>query len=278
MACINAGAMTTRSAALAIALFACGPATGGETPWQEIAPGVQLRLITSGEITADGTTYAALEIDMPANTKTYWRVPGETGLPLEIDLAGSSGVASHKVHWPYPERQKTGEYLDYVYHGPTVLPLELEAGAGSHLEMKATLGICSDICMPAQAAFSIALAEPVKDAPNSLRIRQALAETPVAWTEPSPVIGDVALTEEGGAIAVKVLDPRVDAASLIAATVPGEPVFGVPQKSPEPNLVLIPILGAENDAALVGEDVQLTFMTEMGAFEVTRPVEPTVTE
>ena len=52
----------------------------------------------------------------------------------------------------------------------------------------------------------------------------------------------------------------------------GEPLFGTPQKSPEPNLVLVPIHGKADPSELLNQPVQLTFMTDMGAFEVVRPV------
>ncbi|OYW99582.1 MAG: hypothetical protein B7Z15_20990, partial [Rhizobiales bacterium 32-66-8] len=103
-------------------------------------------------------------------------------------------------------------------------------------------------------------------------IRQALAMTPIAWeTDPQP-IGTVVYDAEAGMLAVRVGDPDVDPASLIASTVSGEPLFGTPQKSPEPDLVLIPVLGKSDEIDLDNQDVQLTFMTGMGAFEVTRPV------
>ena len=68
-----------------ILALAAAPACAGATAWQELAPGVKLRLVASDTLSADGTTLAALELDMPAGTKTYWRVPGESGIPTELD-------------------------------------------------------------------------------------------------------------------------------------------------------------------------------------------------
>src|SRR4051794_13151584 len=103
--------------------FIAVPVQAGETAWQEVAPGVNLRLISSGQIKPDGTTLVGLELDMPETNKTYWRVPGETGLPTELDFSGSTGVHGHKILWPYPTRHETADYLDYVYFGPVVLPV-----------------------------------------------------------------------------------------------------------------------------------------------------------
>lgn len=245
-----------------------------ETPWQEVAPGVKLRLISTGQFKANGTALIGLEIDMPASTKTYWRVPGETGLPTEIDIEGSSGVVGHQILWPYPVRDQTEDYLDYVYYGPVVLPIELQLdGSAAQLELAAVLGVCSDICIPVQARFSLPLTDAEVDRPNGLRIRQALANSPIPWQgDPQPV-GDAEYLPETQMLAVHV-GSDLDPASLIAATADGQPLFGAPQKSPQPDLVLMPVLEQDEGADLVGRDVQLTFMTGMGAFEVTRTIQP----
>lgn len=259
---------------LAILLAASAlPATAGETAWHDVAPGVKLRLISTGQIKPDGTTLLGLEIDMPETSKTYWRVPGDTGLPTELDFAGSTGVTSHDVVWPYPTRQETDGYLDYVYFGPTVLPIELTLDAAkAQAEVAVTLGICSDICVPAQARFSLDLAGTAPDRANGLRIRQALAMAPIMWAGDPQPIGDVDYDVATRMIEVHVIDPDVDPASLIAATASGQPLFGTPQKSPEPNLVLIPVLDKGDEMNWANQDVQLTFTTGMGAFIVARPV------
>ena len=258
--------------AITLALLAA-PAHAGETGWQEVAPGVKLRLISTGQVKPDGTTLIALELTMPETNKTYWRVPGETGLPTELDFTGSTGVRSHRILWPYPTRYESGDYLDYVYFGPTVLPVELSVEPGSpSLELSAILGVCSDICVPAQASFSLPLLDDQPDRPNGLRIRQALALAPMPWQDEPQPIGDVEVWRDAGMLAVRVDDAGLDPASLIAATDTGEPLFGTPQKSPEPNLVLIPILGKVEELDLENQAVQLTFLTGMGAFEVKRTV------
>lgn len=259
-------------AALTLMLSTAAAAYAGETAWQEVSPGVSVRLVSTGQIRADGTTLVGLEIDMAETTKTYWRVPGEAGLPTRLDFAGSVGVDQHEVLWPYPSRIEEDGYLDYVYLGPTVLPIELKvSGMEPQVELGVLLGVCSDVCVPAQAQFSLPLAEDQPDRANGLRIRQALAMTPLQWDgDPQPV-GNVEHWADQDVLAVWVSDPDLDVASLIAATSSGVPIFGAPQKSPEPNLVLIPILGAGGDA-LEGQTIELTFLTGMGAFELSRPV------
>lgn len=253
-------------------LLLTATANAGETPWQEVAPGVSLRLISSGQIKASGTTLLGLEIDMPQTTKTYWRVPGDTGLPAEFNFSGSD-VTSHQVIWPYPTRDAKDDYLDYAYFGPTVLPIAVSVTPGEPVaELAVVLGVCSDICVPAQAKFTLPLVDHAPDRANGLRIRQAIAMAPMPWTGDADLIGTVSHRPQANAIAVTIGDPSFNIASLIASTATGEPVFGAPQTGATTGEVLIPIRGHESGAALTDQEVQLTFMTDDGAFEVTRPI------
>ncbi|WP_375449752.1 protein-disulfide reductase DsbD domain-containing protein [uncultured Devosia sp.] len=260
---------------LGLLVLLATPLAAAETPWQTVAPGVAMRLVSTGQIKADGTTLVGVEVDMPADTRTYWRVPGETGLVTELDFAGSTGITAHRILWPYPQRIEAGGYLDYVYLGPTVLPVELtlDAPAGQ-AEVSVVMGICSDICIPAQARFSLPI-DGAKDMPNGVRIRQAAAMVPIAWDNARQPIGAVRYDAADRLLSVQLTDPDIDPASLIAATEDGEPLFGLPQKSPEPDLVLIPVLSKSHEIDLESQLIQLTFTTGMGAYVVNRSVQAT---
>ena len=250
------------------------PLEAGETAWQELAPGVMVRLISAGEVDEAGKAWFALELDMPEDTRTYWRVPGEAGLPTELDFSGSSGIAGHTQHWPMPVRDETAGYLDYAYFGHTVLPVELDVTEPSGtVDIEATLGICSDICVPAQARLSLPVLEAQPDTANGLRIKQALADVPVDWQEGPEPAGGAVLSADGSSILVEIDTAVVDPDSLIVAGDLDAPLFGAPQKSPQRNLVLLPIMGKTDNSVLDGMQVDLSFMTPMGAFEVTRTIE-----
>ncbi len=255
-------------------LCACLPTMAAETAWQTVAPDVSVRLISSGQVTPSGKALVALEIDMPETTKTYWRVPGESGLPVDLDFSASNGVESYSMLWPYPMRETKSGLLDYVYYGHTILPIELDlAGSDGVVDVMATLGICSEICVPAQLRLNLPITSEAPDAPNSLRIKQALAEVPIAWTENEEPLGSVSVVPGTAAIAIAGLTDGVDPDSLIAATSDGDPLFGAPQKSPHGDLVVLPILSKSDNSALYGMDVEVTFMTDMGAYVVSRTIE-----
>ena len=265
-------AMRLHPALALLPLAITAPVAAAETPWQTVAPGVTLRLVSAGTVKPDGTTWIGIDLDMPANAKTYWRVPGETGMPTELNFAGSQGVTGNTIFWPYPQRDQSERHLDYVYHGPTLLPVQLKLDAPTaQIEVSVVMGICSEICIPTQARFSLPV-DGAKDMPNGLRIRQAVAMAPIAWDSGPEPIGDVQYRAADRMLAVQITNPDLDPDSLIAATDNGEPLFGTPQKSPEANLVLIPVLDKTEEINLESQPVQLTFTTGMGAYEVTRSV------
>lgn len=258
-----------RTALLLSFLGLCAPAVAAETPWQEVAPGVKLRLISADVRQADGSTMLALEVDMPADHKTYWRVPGQSGLPTEIDWQGSTGMTDGQIVWPFPIREEVGGYLDYVYHGPTVLPVRLSLADGPlHVKAAVTMGICSDICVPAMADFTLNVPLDKPDAGNGLRISQAMALTPIPWDGSDTAFGDITFDSNTNGIAVTLDDPAIDPASLLAATDAADIVFGAPQKSPEGAAVFLPILGGDAAEALNGKNIHLTFMTNSGPYDI----------
>lgn len=251
------------------------PVVGAETAWSELAPGVRARLIASEVRRADGTTLVGLEVEMPGTTKTYWRVPGEAGIPTEIDVAGSSGVERATILWPYPSVDTSNGYLEYVYFGDLVLPVELAvAGDAPELVARVTMGVCDKVCVPAMTSFTLPLDFAAPDSAQSIRLAQALATTPVPWTERRDAIATLVWDGAANGLRVGLGDAGVDWASIIADMGDASALFGTPQKSPDGRTILLPLLGGGDPAAVLGEQVQLTFLTPMGPFETSRRIAP----
>ncbi len=129
---------------------------------------------------ADGHHMAALHIELEEGWKTYWRAPGEAGLPPGIDWSGSQNVAAVDLHWPVPEVVRSNGMTTLGYHGELVLPVEITP-ADPDQEIALTgaieMGICQDVCMPFQAEVSAALPEAGEHDP---RIAAALEDQPAA--------------------------------------------------------------------------------------------------
>lgn len=248
-------------------LLLATPALGAETAWIEIAPAVEMRLIADGRLDSAGKTWAGLELKMPPTTNTYWRVPGQAGFLAQFDFGQSEGVSDVTVHWPYPERKRVGTLLDYVYHGDTVIPFEVGlADASGVLKLDLVLGICEEICIPAQASLELNLNTQQADRAHGSRLKQAFAEVPIAWDGATPVVDEITLTEDGNGLRLAGLAQEIDPASIILDMGLSGPVFGEPQKSLGEPLVVLPILSKTDNSALEGQRVEITFMTDQGAY------------
>jgi len=259
---------------LGLWLVTASPVLAGATPWQDVTPGVRLRLISSDVRNSDGKTLVGLQLDMPETFKTYWRVPGESGIPTVFDTAGSRGIGPATVAWPYPTPEVTQNLLDYVYHGPTVLPVTVEANSAAPL-LKASvlMGVCSEVCVPVRASFQLPLSFAGADAPQSIRLREAAALAPIAWPGMSPFSS---LVYDAGrhALDLTVTDPAIDPASIIASTADPTVIFDAPQKSPDGHSILLPLRRQDVGIGWTDQPIDLTFMTSMGAFVVSERVAP----
>jgi DsbC/DsbD-like thiol-disulfide interchange protein len=259
---------------IVLVCLSTAPAIAGATAWRELGPGARVRLITSDRVSAEGTMLAAIDLEMPDNMKTYWRVPGETGIATELDLSGSTGIAGHQLFWPYPQVEITGGYTDFVYYGPLVIPVELKIeGPQARLEASLLMGICSEICIPATAQFSLTLDTSEPDIGQEIRISQALAEVPIGWPDANEPVGEPLFDPAQGLIWVEVDPELVSPESLVVDAGKNGYLFGAPKKSRQDGLVSLPLLpSGDKGAGLAGTEVRLLFVTADGPYEIVRTV------
>ena len=163
--------MPIRSAlilALSLAPLPALAATQDEVLQAEVLPGWR-----------DGRThFAAVRLRLAPGWKTYWRSPGDAGIPPEFDWSGSGNVAAVRLHWPVPHVFTLNGMRTIGYREELVLPVEIEAADPARpirLRASVDLGICRDICMP--AALSLDASLPVGGRPDPV-IRRAMAAGP----------------------------------------------------------------------------------------------------
>jgi DsbC/DsbD-like thiol-disulfide interchange protein len=108
--------------------------------------------ILPGWRTEGGTRMVALHLRLAEGWKTYWRLPGEAGIAPRFDWSASQNLRAVQVHWPRPEVFDQGGFSSIGYHDELVLPLELTAERGGVpivLDGALSIGVCDDICVPA---------------------------------------------------------------------------------------------------------------------------------
>jgi DsbC/DsbD-like thiol-disulfide interchange protein len=115
-----------------------------------------------------GAHMAAVELQLAPGWKTYWRSPGDAGIPPTFDWSGSENVKSVRIHWPAPSVFHTNGMQSIGYHEHLVLPVEItpeDPTQPVRLSLKMELGVCDEICLPALVSLDADLAAPgAKDA------------------------------------------------------------------------------------------------------------------
>ncbi len=140
-------------------------------------------VVLEGGRNADGTYLAALRIELKEGWKTYWRAPGDAGIPPRFSWRGSRNIGAVEVIWPAPVVFDQSGYQSIGYKHHLVLPLRItpeRPDTPVRLKGVMDLGVCDDICVPARLPFVMAL-DP--DAGRNAAIAAALAQRPFSAKE-----------------------------------------------------------------------------------------------
>ena len=123
-----------------------------------------------------GSQMVAFHLTLRDGWKTYWRAPGDAGIPPQFDWSGSKNVKSVRFHWPRPKVFSLGGMQTIGYNHELILPVEVvPVDASKPVEVRAAvdLGVCSDICVPASFSVAADLPRPgVADEKISRALRQ----------------------------------------------------------------------------------------------------------
>ncbi len=120
---------------------------------------VQARLIAGSD------NEAALEITLADGWHTYWRIPGDAGLPAMFSWTESKNIETVETFWPAPKRKKEYEFYTFGFDKNLILPLKLtrkDKQKGAVLHLKAQIMICKDICIPQKFDLSLNVFAPNK--------------------------------------------------------------------------------------------------------------------
>lgn len=167
--------MSRQMAVAALLCLTTLPAQANEG--QELPPGLAGARLLPGWTDAQGNRIAALELELLPGWKTYWRNPGDSGLPPSFDWEGSQNLDQVTFHWPAPEAIRSGGDLTLGYHDRLILPFTATPAQPDQpitLRASVDLGLCERICVP---AFLTLQAPPAGDRPDP-RIADALARQP----------------------------------------------------------------------------------------------------
>lgn len=147
---------THRAIAVAATLFVSAqPAVGhadDASPWQRDSHSA-VRLLAgsrSGAVLLGGIAF-----QLQRGWKTYWRSPGDSGVPPRFDFSKSDNVEAVTVLWPAPLKFDDGAGGHSIgYHDQIVLPLRIVAKAADKpvtLRADINYAVCEKLCIPVEA-------------------------------------------------------------------------------------------------------------------------------
>jgi DsbC/DsbD-like thiol-disulfide interchange protein len=130
-----------------------------ESPWNEDVRSA-IRLIAGSSKANDAVLRAGIEIKLRPGWKTYWRYPGDSGVPPHFDFSGSENLKKADVLYPAPHRftDETGQslgYKDTVIFPVVVSPQQ--AGKPVRLRVKVDYAVCEKLCVPAEGRAELTL-------------------------------------------------------------------------------------------------------------------------
>lgn len=163
------------AAIFAVGLAGVWPAHAASGPWQT-GEAVHARLLSPVQATGDGLTVPlAVELRLEPGWKTYWRSPGDAGLPPRLSNAGSENLQDLSIAWPAPQRFTLQGLETFGYDGNLILPLAARVELpGAPLKVQAVLDVlaCKDVCIPQTLPLSLRLpdgaAEPDDDVARAI--------------------------------------------------------------------------------------------------------------
>jgi DsbC/DsbD-like thiol-disulfide interchange protein len=217
-------------------------------------------LVSGGKV--EGLWRAGILIELEPDWKTYWRVPGDAGIPPQFDWAGSVNMQTVDVGFPVPVRFQDASGEAIGYHDKVVFLLSIKpASPDQKIQLKLNMffAVCKGVCIPAKARFDVAL-----DASNS----NPLLAT---WQQRVPAAGDVVTNarlemREGKSMLVLKLSRPVGDIFVEADT---QIYFGQPRFDISPGEAWLPLANTKNMPDLQNVALKLTLSTGNTGIEQT---------
>ena len=147
-----------------------------------------VRLIAGSALEGSGGRIlrGGIELRLGPGWKTYWRYPGDAGVPPRFDFAGSENVKTITVLWPAPQRFSEDRINLIGYKGDVILPLRVtpeDHRKAVTLHLKLDYGICEKLCIPADAKVELVLSGDTSSREVALAAAEARVPKPIAIGE-----------------------------------------------------------------------------------------------
>ena len=134
-------------------------------------------------VAAGKPVWLGLSITHQPHWHTYWKNPGDSGLPTTFEWKLPAGFAAGDIEWPTPKKLPIGPLLNYGYDGTVLLPVKLTvpagfAGESLPVSLKADWLVCKDVCIPESGEFALDLPVRAATAGHAKAFADAQAAVP----------------------------------------------------------------------------------------------------
>lgn len=147
-------------------------------------PGAEVRLVEAGG--SGPVREAGIDIRLQPGFKTYWRYPGDSGVPPAVSFESSQNVAGVEVGWPAPRRfADGGGGYSIGYKSSVLFPLKVtlkDPARPARLDLVMDFAVCEALCMPATARLALEL-----DGAANPAVARRIAEARGKVPEPQPI-------------------------------------------------------------------------------------------
>ena len=237
---------------LAMAVLAPALAASAAQPRLDLQAGTGA-VVQTPEVRAELVAYAPQGISKGAPLElglllqhqpgwhTYWKNPGDSGLPTELRWNLPEGLQTSAVHWPTPHKIKIGRLANFGYEDTVLLPVTVTVAPAFRpapgasditVRLSASWLVCRTECIPQEGEFELRL--PLQGSVASQRAlfdaARAARPTPLAGKVQAQLDGDSLLLSAQGLPAqwqgksISVFPEAVDVFVTAASATPGDPV------------------------------------------------------
>lgn len=213
---------------LLVCIVPWGAATAASSQWTD-TPGGRVRFLVDTPQKAVSTVAGAIEIRLAPGWKTYWRNPGDTGVPPSLHLSGSTNIEGATISFPPPQRYEDGEYTWAGYEAPVSFPVTLtiaDPGKPARIAGSFFLGVCHDICVPVEAKFDVPIKVGAQDPLAHTLVLAAQSRLPKPAT---PDFGVVSARRDGDMLTLEARLPQPGAAAELFLSGGEELMLGTPK-------------------------------------------------
>jgi DsbC/DsbD-like thiol-disulfide interchange protein len=158
------------------------------SPWQRDAHSA-VRLLAgsrSGPVLLGGIAF-----QLQPGWKTYWRTPGDSGVPPRFDFSKSENIEAVTVLWPAPVKFDDGAGGHSLgYHGQIILPLRIVAkNADKPVTLRAAINyaVCEKLCIPVEANAELPITSVASTEDSALFAALDTVPKPANVGDPNPL-------------------------------------------------------------------------------------------